>query len=324
VEEICHIPVLLHEVIEYLRCEKDKAYLDCTLGAGGHAEAIAQISGAGGKIVGIDRDEQALALARRRLSVFGDCITFIQGNFAEVDKLLSHSSVQMFDGILADLGFSSVQIDDGGRGFSFMRDGILDMRMDRTQSLTAGTIINQWSEDELGRIIRDYGEERWWKRISHAIVAARIRKPVETTAELRGIIETAVPHKARKRGIHPATRVFQSIRIAVNEELDSLEKALPALLERLKEGARLAVISYHSLEDRIVKQFFLRNAKGCICPPEIPVCRCGRKPTLKIVTRKVITPTQEEIEKNPRARSAKMRVCESLGKEAPGREMIKS
>ena len=307
-----HIPVLSHEVLTYLRCEKGKDYLDCTLGAGGHAAAIARVTCPQGTVTGIDRDGEAVALARRRLEEFGDRVVCIHGNFVEMDSLLAPLGLGPFDGILMDLGFSSVQVDDAQRGFSFSRHGPLDMRMDRGQELTAHEIVNKWPEEEIGRVLREYGEERRWKRISGAIAKARSGGPVETTLGLAEIVQRALPPRGRGQKIHPATRTFQALRIAVNGELEDLEAALPGAVGLLKPEGRLAVISYHSLEDRIVKRTFARYVKGCVCPPDFPECRCGRKPTLRLVSRKIVRPGIEEVESNPRSRSAKMRVCEKL------------
>lgn len=307
-----HIPVLLNKVIEYLRCEKGKVFLDCTLGAGGHTGAIADIVCPEGKVFAIDRDKYAIELAADKLSRFGKCIVFLHGNFAMLNDLLDSVLAPDFDGILFDLGFSSMQVDDAQRGFSFMHDGALDMRMDSDSALNASDIVNKSAEEELAKILYEYGEERWSKRIAGAIVKYRMRKKIMTTLELAKIVIDAIPFKSRHGRIHPATRTFQALRIAVNQELENIEKALPVAFSRLKKRGRLAVISYHSLEDKIVKRFFSDFSRGCICPKDIPFCVCGRKPLLRIINRKVITPDENEIKKNPRARSAKMRVCEKL------------
>jgi 16S rRNA (cytosine1402-N4)-methyltransferase len=282
------------------------------VGGGGHAISIAEMACPGGRVIGIDRDAEAIEQATRRLRKFGDCVVCLHGNFVEMDSLVGPLKIGNFDGILMDLGFSSMQVEKPERGFSFMREGPLDMRMDTRQALTAHEIVNKWSEAEIARVLREYGEERWWKRISRAIVATRSEKPIETTTGLSEIVETAVPSGSRSHGTHPATRVFQGLRIAVNGELEGLGIALPKAIELLDPGARLVVISYHSLEDRIAKRIFAQHAKGCICPPDFPVCRCGRQPVVRIVTKRVVTPGIEEIEENPRSRSAKMRVCERL------------
>lgn len=314
-----HIPVLLHEVIEYLKCEKGKTYLDCTLGGGGHTMAIADIVCPEGKVVAIDRDINAIEYAKIRLEKFGNCVVFLNLNFACINDLPDMVSGKGFDGILFDLGFSSMQIDDARRGFSFMKEGVLDMRMDPLSGIPVSQLVNETTEVQLGKIFREYGEERWWKRIARTIVTKRQQQKITTTTELAAIVSNAVPHSARYGTIHPATRVFQALRIAVNLELENLEKALPFALGRLKKGGRLVVISYHSLEDRIVKRFFMEKSRGCVCPKDIPVCVCGKKPEIKIITKKIITPAKNEVEKNPRARSAKMRVCERLAEET-GRE----
>jgi len=316
VNDSIHIPVLLHEVLQYLRCERRGSYLDCTLGGGGHAKSIAGSICPEGRVVGIDRDGDAIARAKDELKEFGDCISYVHGNFSEMDSLLVPFGGVCFEGILMDLGFSSTQVDDAERGFSFMRPGPLDMRMDRRHKLTAFEIVNEWPENDINRILREYGEERWWKRISRAICRARREKAIESTEGLRETIEAAVPGGGRGKAIHPATRVFQALRIAVNGELEALEVALPKAIDLLKPEGRLAVISYHSLEDRIVKQAFRTYAKGCICPPDFPICRCGRKPTVRIITKKVVRPGTSEIQLNPRSRSAKMRVCEKLSPSA--------
>lgn len=308
VEPTTHIPVLLNKVIEYLRCEKGKVYLDCTLGAGGHTGAIAEIVCPEGKVFAIDRDKNAIELAANNLSRFGKCIVFLHGNFAMLNNLTDAD----FDGILFDLGFSSMQVEDAKRGFSFMHDGALDMRMDTNSTLTASDIVNNLPEEELAKIFHEFGEERWSNRIARGIAKYRMQRKITTTGELAKIIIDATPFKSRHGGIHPATRTFQALRIAVNQELENIQGALPIAFSRLKQGGRLAVISYHSLEDRIVKRFFTDFSRGCVCPKDIPFCVCGRKPVLKIITKKVITPDDGEIRKNPRARSAKMRVCEKI------------
>ena len=310
-----HIPVLLHETLNYLRCERGKRYLDCTLGSGGHSLEIARRICPEGLLVGIDRDAEALERAKGVLDAFGNCIHLVQGNFADMDVLAEGLAEEGFDGIIMDLGFSSPQVDDPNRGFSFSASGPLDMRMDRSRELTAEKILNTWSGDHIAAILRDYGEERYWKRIVRGIENARKIRPISSTGELTEIVLDALPPPARKQQIHPATRVFQALRIAVNDELEGLRIALPKAISLLRGSGRLAVISYHSLEDRIVKREFATQAKGCVCPPDFPVCTCGRKAAVKIITRKVAVPSREEVLRNPRSRSAKLRVAEKLQSE---------
>lgn len=303
-----HQPVLLKETIDRLFTKEDGLYVDCTLGGAGHSEAILQRSSQS-RILGIDQDKDAVAAAEERLSPYGGRATVIWDNFKHLKAVLAAAGVAKADGFLFDLGLSSPQLDRGERGFSYQVDAPLDMRMNRHNGvLTAKEIINQLPEDELAQIIYRYGEERWAKRIAKFIVAARTEKPVETTLELVDIIKAAVPKKAREGGPHPAKRTFQAIRIAVNNELNIIAPALTVAVEHLSPGGRIAVISFHSLEDRIVKETFQEMAKECVCPPGQAICTCSKVKTLQVLTRKPVVASPEELEANPRARSAKLRV----------------
>ncbi|MBR1842313.1 MAG: 16S rRNA (cytosine(1402)-N(4))-methyltransferase RsmH [Oscillospiraceae bacterium] len=303
-----HIPVLLNECISNLEIKSDGIYVDGTLGRGGHSERIAEKLQTG-RLIAIDRDETAIREAGERLAPFGDKVKLVKANFRDIGAVLDSLSIDKVDGMLFDLGVSSPQLDDGKRGFSYMADAPLDMRMDRDEALSAWNVVNEWSEAELGRIIRDYGEERYWRSIAERIVRAR---PVNTTLELVDIIKSAMPAKALREKQHPAKRTFQAIRIAVNDELGALADMLDTAMERLKSGGRLCVITFHSLEDKIVKSAVKSREDGCTCPPEFPVCVCGFRQTVRRVTKKPIVPTDEELEINPRSRSAKLRVIEKL------------
>ena len=311
-ETYSHRPVLLHECIEALNIRPDGVYLDGTLGRGGHSEEIVKRLSDRGRLLCVDRDRQALEEAGERLAPWKDRITFLHGNFADLDALMDEAGVDAADGMLFDLGVSSPQLDDPDRGFSYMHDAPLDMRMDRDDALTAWTVVNQWSRDELRRVLSQYGEERYAGPIAAAIERARQNGPVETTGQLVDIIRSALPASALREKQHPAKRSFQGIRIAVNDELGAVSRMMQAAVPRLRQGGRLAVISFHSLEDRIVKSELAAASKGCTCPPEFPVCVCGKKPQVKLVTRKPILPGKEELDENPRARSAKLRVAERL------------
>ena len=311
-ETYSHRPVLLHECIEALNIRPDGVYLDGTLGRGGHSEEIVKRLSDRGRLLCVDRDRQALEEAGERLAPWKDRITFLHGNFADLDALMDEAGVDAADGMLFDLGVSSPQLDDPDRGFSYMHDAPLDMRMDRDDALTAWTVVNQWSRDELRRILSQYGEERYAGPIAAAIERARQNGPIETTGQLVDIIRSALPASALREKQHPAKRSFQGIRIAVNDELGAVSRMMQAAVPRLRQGGRLAVISFHSLEDRIVKSELAAASKGCTCPPEFPVCVCGKKPRVKLVTRKPILPGKEELDENPRARSAKLRVAERL------------
>ncbi len=311
-ETYLHRPVLLHECIEALAIRPDGIYLDGTLGRGGHSEEIAKRLSDKGRLLCIDRDRQALEEAGRRLAPWADRITFLHGNFADLDALMDRAGVAAADGMLFDLGVSSPQLDDPERGFSYMHDAPLDMRMDRDDALTAWTVVNQWPREELRRVLSQYGEERYAGPIAAAIDKARQKAPIETTGQLVEVIKGALPAAALREKQHPAKRSFQGIRIAVNDELASVSRMLQAAIPRLNPGGRLAVISFHSLEDRIVKSELAAAAKGCTCPPEFPVCVCGKTPQVKLVTRKPVLPGEDELEENPRARSAKLRVAEKV------------
>ena len=304
-----HKSVLLHECIENLNIKPDGIYVDGTLGLGGHSMEIAKRLTTG-RLIAIDQDETAIERSKARLAPWAERITFVHGNFRSLGKILDDLGIDRVNGMLFDLGVSSPQLDEAERGFSYMADAPLDMRMDQSAPVTAWTVVNTWPERELVRILRDYGEERYANRIAGNIVRAREKKPVETTLELVDIIKSAMPGAALREKQHPAKRSFQAIRIAVNDELGELPPMLDAAEKNLKPGGRLAVITFHSLEDRIVKKKLQELAQGCICPPEFPVCVCGRKPKVKLITRKPIVSGEEELAENPRARSAKLRVAE--------------
>ncbi len=307
--EFHHVSVLLDECIEGLNIKPDGIYVDGTLGGAGHSYHIAEKLTTG-RLIGIDRDPVALKAAGERLSPFADRVTLVHSNFCRMGQVLQELGISGVDGILLDLGVSSPQLDDGSRGFSYMTDAPLDMRMDNGDALSADTVVNTWSYEELKRILYDYGEERYAPAIAAAIVRKREISPIRTTLELVDVIRSAMPPAALREKQHPAKRTFQAIRIAVNDELNSVSKAMDAAIPCLNSGGRLAVITFHSLEDRIVKNAMAAAAKGCICPPEFPVCVCGRKPQVTVLTRKPIVSGEEELERNPRARSAKLRICE--------------
>ena len=309
--EFHHVSVLLDECIQALNIKPDGIYVDGTLGGAGHSYHIAEKLTTG-RLIGIDRDPVALAAAGKRLEPFGDRVTLVHSNFCRMAQVLEELGIPGVDGILLDLGVSSPQLDDGARGFSYMADAPLDMRMDSGDVLTAYTVVNTWSQEELKRILYDYSEERYAPAIASAIVRRREIAPIETTLELVDVIRSAMPAAALREKQHPAKRSFQAIRIAVNDELNSVSQAMETMIPKLNPGGRLAVITFHSLEDRIVKSAMAAGAKGCICPPEFPVCVCGRKPQVKLLTRKPIVSGEEELDQNPRARSAKLRVCEKL------------
>ncbi len=309
--EFSHKSVLLDECIDALAIKPEGIYLDGTLGGAGHSlEIVSRLTT--GRLIGVDRDRVALAAAQERLKDYLPRVTFVHSNFSELDRILEELQIPAVDGMLFDLGVSSPQLDDALRGFSYMADAPLDMRMDRDDPLTAGEIVNRWPQEELRRILYEYGEERYAPQIAAAIVRSREKKPIETTLELVDIIRSAMPPQALREKQHPAKRSFQAIRIAVNDELSSVSKMMQAAIRRLKPGGRLAVITFHSLEDRIVKSEMQQAARGCTCPPEFPVCVCGKKPQIRLVTRKPIVSGAKELEANPRARSAKLRVAEKL------------
>ena len=306
--EFKHTSVMFEETINGLELKSNGIYVDGTLGGGGHSSGICAGLGEGGLLIGIDRDKDALKAAEKRLSQFTCRKTFIQSNYSDIKEVLSDLGISQIDGALLDLGVSSFQLDNPERGFSYMQEAPLDMRMNRDDDLTAYDVINNYDKNELRDIIRDYGEERWASRIADFVVKERARKPLETTTELVDVIKKAIPAKARREGPHPAKRTFQAIRIEVNDELGKLRIALDEFLDVLKPGGRLAVITFHSLEDRIVKETFKRRFDPCTCPPGLPMCVCGK---VRDIERpgKVIFPTEEEIEVNPRSRSAKLRIA---------------
>ena len=307
--EFSHRSVLLTECLDALQIRPDGIYLDGTLGGAGHALEIAKRLTTG-RLIGVDRDEMALEAARERLRPVQDRVTLVHDNFEHVADVLLHLQIPAVDGMLFDLGVSSPQLDHAERGFSYMADAPLDMRMDQTQTVTAYHIVNETSEAELRRILYQYGEERYAPQIAAAICRRRQAAPIETTLELADLVRSAMPPQALREKQHPAKRTFQAIRIAVNDELTAVSKMMETAIDCLKPGGRLAVITFHSLEDRIVKQAMQQAAKGCTCPPDFPVCVCGKKPKVDLVTRKPIVASAQEIEENPRARSAKLRVAQ--------------
>ena len=309
--EFHHVSVLLDECIAGLNIKPDGIYVDGTLGGAGHSSRIAALLTTG-RHIGIDRDPIALEAAAKRLEPYKDRVTLVHSNFSEIAKVLFRLGISGVDGILLDLGVSSPQLDDGERGFSYMVDAPLDMRMDSGDARDAGFIVNNYSCEELKKILYEYGEERYAPQIAAAICRRREEKPIATTLELVDIIRSAMPASALREKQHPAKRSFQAIRIAVNDELNSVAKVMEDAIPLLNPGGRLAVITFHSLEDRIVKNAMASAAKGCTCPPSFPVCVCGKKPLVKIITRKPIVSGEEELERNPRARSAKLRICEKL------------
>ncbi len=312
--EFHHLPVLLNECLDGLNIRPDGTYLDCTLGGAGHSSEIF-LRLHGGRLIGIDRDADAIEAAGARMAALnGDAeFTAIRGNFHDAPALLAGIGVRRVDGILADLGVSSHQLDVRERGFSYHDDAPLDMRMDTSQTLSAREIVNTWSEDDLTRILRDYGEENWSRQIARVICDRRRNQPVETTGDLVSIIDAAIPKKFRsKDGSHPARRAFQALRIAVNDELDPLDQAIEDLVNLLNPAGRICIITFHSLEDRIVKNTFRRLNNPCTCPKEFPVCMCGKKPVIELISRKPITASAQELSENPRARSASLRIAEKI------------
>ena len=309
--EFHHVSVLLDECIEGLNIKPDGIYVDGTRGGAGHSSQIAKRLTTG-RLIGIDRDPVALKAAGERLAPYADRVTLVHSNFCEIASVLEELGISGVDGILLDLGVSSPQLDDGSRGFSYMADAPLDMRMNSEDSLSAYDVVNTWSQEELKRILYDYGEERYAPQIARAICNKRETAPIQTTLELVDVIRSAMPAAALREKQHPAKRSFQAIRIAVNDELGSVEKVMRDAIPALNPGGRLAIITFHSLEDRIVKNGMTAASKGCTCPPNFPVCVCGKKPQVKLVSRKPIVSSQEELDRNPRARSAKLRVCEKI------------
>lgn len=305
--EFNHTTVLLNETVDSINVKKDGIYADLTLGGGGHSALILE---KGGNVIGIDRDITAIENARERFK--GEKFTAVHSNFSDIKEIAKSLDIEKFDGIIADLGVSSPQLDDAERGFSYMQDAPLDMRMDRREKLTAREVVNTYSSEELFRVISTYGEERWASRIVNFIIEERKKASIETTFQLVDIIKAAIPLSARKDGPHPAKRTFQAIRIEVNGELKILENTIRDSVELLKKGGRMGIITFHSLEDRIVKTTFASLEKGCTCPKDFPMCVCGNRPTVKTVSRKPLIPTEKEINENPRARSSKLRTVEKI------------
>ena len=312
--EFHHISVLLNECIDNLNIRPDGIYVDGTMGGGGHSLGIAKRLTTG-RLICIDQDPNAHEAAGKRLAEYKDRITFVRDNFGNIKSILDSLEIEKIDGMLLDIGVSSHQLDEAERGFSYQQDAPLDMRMNPDRPFSAYDVVNGYDEDELDRVIFTYGEERWARRIAQFIVKEREAKPIETTGELVDIIKKAVPKGARKDGPHPAKRTFQAIRIEVNGELEVLQRAIDDVAARLAVGGRLCIITFHSLEDRIVKEAFRKQENPCICPPQFPVCVCGKKPLGRVITRKPILPSKEELEENPRSRSAKLRVMEGVSQD---------
>lgn len=310
--EFKHKSVLLYETVDELNIKPDGIYVDGTLGGGGHSYEIAKRLSEGGRLIGIDQDEDAIKAASKRLEPYMDRVTIVRNNYCNMDKVLDELGIDKVDGIMLDLGVSSYQLDAADRGFTYNVDTALDMRMDQRQEITAKDIVNEYSEFDLYRIIRDYGEDRFAKNIAKHIVAARQEKPIETTFELNDIIKAAIPMKVRATGGHPSKRTYQAIRIELNKELEVLENSIDMMIDRLKPEGRLCIITFHSLEDRIVKTRFRNNENPCTCPPSFPACVCGKVPKGRVITRKPIVPTDEEINENSRSKSSKLRVFERV------------
>lgn len=308
--EFKHKSVLLYETVDQLNIKPDGIYVDGTLGGGGHSYEIASRLSDKGRLIGIDQDEDAIKAASERLKPFMDRVTIVRNNYCNMDKVLDELSIDKVDGIMLDLGVSSYQLDTAERGFTYNVDAKLDMRMDQRQEVTARDIVNDYSEYDLYRIIRDYGEDRFAKNIAKHIVVARQKKPIETTFELNEIIKAAIPMKVRATGGHPSKRTYQAIRIELNRELEVLENSIDMMIDRLNKGGRLCIITFHSLEDRIVKVRYKNNENPCTCPPSFPTCVCGKKSKGKVITRKPIIPSEEELEENSRSKSSKLRVFE--------------
>ena len=310
--EFAHKSVLLEETIDNLNIKPDGIYVDGTLGGAGHSEQIVKRLGEGGRLIGIDQDEDAIAAASKRLEPYGDKVTIVRDNYQNFRRISDELNIQKVDGILLDLGVSSYQLDNADRGFTYRVDAPLDMRMDNRQTKTAKDIVNDYSEAELFRILKDYGEERYAKSIAYHICKYRENKVIETTEELNDIIRGSIPAKARNGQGHPSKQTFQAIRIELNRELDVLRDSIDGMIASLNPGGRLCIITFHSLEDRIVKLAFRKNENPCICPPNFPVCTCGRKPLGKVITRKPIIPGERELEENSRSKSSKLRVFEAI------------
>lgn len=310
--EFKHKSVLLYETVDELNIKPDGIYVDGTLGGGGHSYEIAGRLSEGGRLIGIDQDEDAIKAAGKRLEPYMGRVTIVRNNYCNMDKVLDELGIDKVDGIMLDLGVSSYQLDAADRGFTYNVDTALDMRMDQRQEITAKDIVNEYSEFDLYRIIRDYGEDRFAKNIAKHIVAARQEKPIETTFELNDIIKAAIPMKVRATGGHPSKRTYQAIRIELNKELEVLENSIDMMIDRLKPEGRLCIITFHSLEDRIVKTRFRNNENPCTCPPSFPACVCGKVPKGRVITRKPVVPTDEEINENSRSKSSKLRVFERV------------
>ncbi|MGI6085125.1 MAG: 16S rRNA (cytosine(1402)-N(4))-methyltransferase RsmH [Acetivibrionales bacterium] len=312
--EFEHKPIMLEECIEFLKIRQDGVYVDGTLGGGGHSSEIIKRLGSKGTLIGTDQDENAIEAAKRKFSSIDskEKVIIEHTNFENIREVLKARKIGSVDGVLLDLGVSSHQLDEGERGFSYQHDAPLDMRMNQNDDFDARTLVNTWSKDDIARIIREYGEERWAARIAEFIVRSREVQKISTTGQLVDIIKSAIPASARREGPHPAKRTFQALRIAVNRELEVLENTLEIITEVLNIGGRIAIITFHSLEDRIVKKAFQKQSQGCVCPGDFPKCVCGFKPKLRVITRKPITPSEKELDENPRARSAKLRVAEKL------------
>lgn len=315
--EFLHIPVLFKETIDYLNIRPGGIYVDCTLGGAGHSSEIAKRMQPDGVLIGIDQDQNALNAAKQKLAEYKDSVIIVKDNFRNIKNIVHNAGFDKVDGILMDIGVSSHQIDEEERGFSYMHDGLLDMRMDVSRGVTAGDLLNNASQQELKRIIRDYGEEKWADRVAKFICDERQKYKIETTFQLVDIIKMAIPAAARREGGHPAKRTFQALRIAVNDELNVLEAALNDAVELLRDGGRIAVITFHSLEDRIVKSIFNQLERPCTCPPKIPICVCGKEPMVKVLTRKPVTAMEAELEINSRSKSAKLRAAERVGSKKP-------
>ena len=310
--EFKHIPVLFEEIMTIMAPKPGELFVDCTLGGGGHSKGFLERTGPDGRLIGIDQDVNALAAAQKNLSIFDGRVTFVHSNYENLDMILNQYAADGVDGILFDIGVSSYQLDEKDRGFSYMQDAPLDMRMNQQQGLSAWQVVNTYEEQELHRILKEYGEERWAKRIAQFIVEFRGKKPIDTTGELVDVIKRAIPKSAREEGSHPAKRTFQAIRIEVNNELGVLEETIAVAAKHLKKGGRLGIITFHSLEDRIVKEKFRSLASDCICPPELPFCQCDKISEVKILTRKPVVASIEELQENSRAKSAKFRAVEKI------------
>ncbi|RKD34293.1 16S rRNA (cytosine(1402)-N(4))-methyltransferase RsmH [Thermohalobacter berrensis] len=306
-----HIPIMLDEVLEGLNIKQDGIYVDGTIGGAGHSKEIVKKLSTG-RLIGIDQDLNAIKKASKELEDYSDKVTIVHNNFKNIKSVLNDLNIKKVDGVLLDLGVSSHQLDVPERGFSYMKSGALDMRMDTTQQFTAWDIVNKYSVEDLTRIIKEYGEEKWAKRIAKFIERERRKKSIDTTEELVEVIKKAIPASARRKGPHPAKRTFQAIRIEVNRELEILKDTIINIFDLLNTGGRLCIITFHSLEDRIVKRTFKELNKDCVCPPELPICKCDKKKEIEIITRKPIVPTKKELENNPRARSAKLRIGEKV------------